>query len=88
MVVAERVGVEADLAQDLDEAVRIATRAAVAFVCDRTGADAATAYAWLSAAADLSVSQVVDRVKGVHFALPKRWLDRVKPARIPYAISE
>ncbi|HTX63341.1 MAG TPA: acetamidase/formamidase family protein [Acidimicrobiales bacterium] len=62
------------LHEDLDEAVRIATRAAITFVTDRTGVDRATAYAWLSAAADLSVSQVVDGVKGVHFALPKAWL--------------
>jgi acetamidase/formamidase len=62
------------LHEDLDEAVRIATRAAITFVTDRTGIDRATAYAWLSAAGDLSVSQVVDGVKGVHFAVPKAWL--------------
>ncbi|MGH8997662.1 MAG: acetamidase/formamidase family protein [Acidimicrobiales bacterium] len=65
------------LHEDLDEAVRIATRAALAFVTERTGVDRATAFAWLSVAADLSVSQVVDRVKGVHFALPKAWLEDV-----------
>lgn len=65
------------LHEDLDEAVRIATRAAITFVADRTGIDRATAYAWLSAAGDLSVSQVVDRVKGVHFALPKAWLSEL-----------
>ncbi len=65
------------LHEDLDEAVRIATRAALALVTERTGLDRATAYAWLSAAADLSVSQVVDGVKGVHFAVPKAWLDSV-----------
>ncbi len=62
------------LHEDLDEAVRIATRAAIALVTERTGVDRATAYAWLSAAADLSVSQVVDGVKGVHFFVPKEWL--------------
>lgn len=65
------------LHEDLDEAVRIATRAALAFVTERTGVDRATAYAWLSVAADMSVSQVVDRVKGVHFALPKAWLEEM-----------
>ncbi len=65
------------LHQDLDEAVRIATRAALALVTERTGVDRATAYAWLSAAADLSVSQVVDGVKGVHFAVPKAWLSAI-----------
>ncbi len=63
------------LHEDLDEAVRIATRAALALVTERTGIDRATAYAWLSAAADLSVSQVVDGVKGVHFAVPKAGLE-------------
>jgi acetamidase/formamidase len=59
------------LHEDLDEAVRIATRAALDLVTRQTGLDRATAYAWLSAAADLSVSQVVDGVKGVHFTVPK-----------------
>jgi acetamidase/formamidase len=66
------------LHEDLDEAVRIATRAAVALVTERTGLDRATAYAWLSAAGDLSVSQVVDGVKGVHFAVPKAWLETAR----------
>lgn len=65
------------LHEDLDEAVRIATRAALALVTEHTGVDRATAYAWLSAAADLSISQVVDGVKGVHFAIPKAWLAAV-----------
>jgi acetamidase/formamidase len=64
------------LHEDLDEAVRIATRAALTFVEQRTGTDRATAYAWLSAAADLTISQVVDRIKGVHFIIPKLWLDQ------------
>lgn len=62
------------LHEDLDEAVRIATRAALALVTERTGIDRATAYAWMSAAADLSISQVVDGVKGVHFSIPKAWM--------------
>lgn len=59
------------LHEDLNEAVRIATRAAISFVTQQTGIDRATAYAWLSVAGDLAVSQVVDRVKGVHFIVPK-----------------
>lgn len=59
------------LHEDLNEAVRIATRAALDLVTGQTSLDRATAYAWLSAAADLSVSQVVDGVKGVHFTVPK-----------------
>jgi len=64
----------AGLDEDLDEAVKKATWAALSFVCERTGADRASAYAWLSVAADLVVSQVVDQVKGVHFVLPKKWM--------------
>jgi acetamidase/formamidase len=59
------------LHEDLNEAVKIATRAAITLVTQKTGIDRATAYAWLSAAADLSISQVVDQVKGVHFTVPK-----------------
>ena len=65
------------LHEDLDEAVKIATRAALDLVTQQTGLDRATAYAWLSAAADLSVSQVVDQVKGVHFRVPKAHLHNV-----------
>ncbi len=64
------------LHEDLNEAVRIATRAALSLVTERTGVDRATAYAWLSVAGDLSVSQVVDGVKGVHLSVPKAWLTR------------
>ncbi|MDI3387684.1 acetamidase/formamidase family protein [Streptomyces sp. B-S-A8] len=51
---------------DLNEAMRQAVRSALAFLTARTGMDRATAYAYLSAAADFEVSQVVDGVKGVH----------------------
>ncbi|MET8472571.1 acetamidase/formamidase family protein [Streptomyces sp. NPDC006422] len=56
---------------DLDEAMRKAVRAALAFLTARTGMDRATAYAYLSAAADFEVSQVVDQVKGVHCLIRK-----------------
>jgi acetamidase/formamidase len=56
------------LHEDLDEAVRIATRRALALLAP-LGFDRATGLAYLSAAADLHVSQVVDRVKGVHFRI-------------------
>lgn len=67
------------LHEDLNEAVRTATRAALDLVTEQTGLDRATAYAWLSAAADLSVSQVVDGVKGVHFTVPKGPLLTARP---------
>lgn len=56
---------------DLDEAMRSATRAAIRFLADRVGMPAPEAYAYLSAAADFEVSQVVDGVKGVHCCIRK-----------------
>ncbi|WP_432488193.1 acetamidase/formamidase family protein [Kineococcus sp. SYSU DK018] len=55
---------------DLDEAVRQAVRTAIALLTD-LGMDPAHAYAYLSAAGDFAVSQVVDRVAGVHGLLRK-----------------
>lgn len=54
------------LHEDLDEAMRACVRAAVSLVTARFGMDAATALAYLSAATDFRISQVVDRVQGVH----------------------
>lgn len=64
------------LHEDLDEAVRIAVRCALDVVERVTGADRATAFAWLSAVGDVGVSQVVDGTKGAHLAIPKEWLAR------------
>ncbi|TMR88451.1 acetamidase [Nonomuraea basaltis] len=63
------------LDEDLDEAVRKATRSALALLGARYGFPAPIALAYLSAAAHLHVSQVVDIVKGVHFAVPKPTLE-------------
>jgi acetamidase/formamidase len=51
---------------DLDIAVQDCVRAAIALLQARFGMDAAHAYAYLSAATDFNISQVVDLVKGVH----------------------
>ncbi|AQA03943.1 acetamidase [Mycobacterium sp. MS1601] len=51
---------------DLDIAMRRAVVNALDFLETDQGMDRATAYAYLSAAADFSVSQVVDRTVGVH----------------------
>jgi acetamidase/formamidase len=51
---------------DLDVAVQDCVRAAIALLKARFGMDAAHAYAYLSAATDFNISQVVDLVKGVH----------------------
>ncbi len=51
---------------DLDVAMRRAVVNALDFLETDQGMDRATAYAYLSAAANFSVSQVVDRTVGVH----------------------
>jgi len=51
---------------DLDIAVQNCVRAAIALLQARYGMDASLAYAYLSAATDFNISQVVDLVKGVH----------------------
>ncbi|HEX3621240.1 MAG TPA: acetamidase/formamidase family protein [Acidimicrobiales bacterium] len=56
---------------DLDEAMRAATRQAIAFLVEHVGMPPPLALAYLSAAADFEVSQVVDRVKGVHCVIRK-----------------
>jgi acetamidase/formamidase len=54
------------LDEDLDVAVRDCVRAAIALLQARFGMDPRLAYAYLSAATDFDISQVVDVVKGVH----------------------
>lgn len=61
---------------DLDEAVRKAVRASIAFLRARYGMDAEHAYAYLSAATDFDISQVVDRLSGVHARIRKADFDR------------
>ncbi|MCS5731930.1 acetamidase/formamidase family protein [Herbiconiux moechotypicola] len=54
------------LDEDLDVAVQNCVRASLALLEARYGMDRAIAYAYLSAATDFDISQVVDIVKGVH----------------------
>jgi acetamidase/formamidase len=56
---------------DLDEAMRDAVRRAITFLETKVGMERHLAYAYLSAAADFEVSQVVDRVKGIHCRIRK-----------------
>ena len=56
---------------DLDEAMKKATRESIRFLVDEYGIDEALAYAYLSAATDFEVSQVVDRTKGIHGMIRK-----------------
>jgi acetamidase/formamidase len=56
---------------DLREAMKKAVRAAIALLHSRYGMDEEHAYAYLSAATDFDVSQVVDLVCGVHARIRK-----------------
>ena len=56
---------------DLDVAMRRAVVNALDFLEHDQGMDRATAYAYLSAAADFTISQVVDRTVGVHGVITK-----------------
>lgn len=57
---------------DLDEAMRAAVREALRFCRTRLGLPGHIAYAYLSAAADFEVTQVVNDIKGVHCRISKR----------------
>lgn len=57
--------------EDLDRAVQDCVRAAIALLQARFGMDPRLAYAYLSAATDFRISQVVDMVKGVHATIRK-----------------
>lgn len=59
------------LDEDLDLAMRNCVRAAIGLLQARYGMDAQHAYAYLSAATDFNISQVVDIVKGVHARIRK-----------------
>ena len=59
------------LHEDLNEAMRMAVRAAIDFLATVVGMGRAEALGYLSAAADFEVSQVVDAVKGVHCLIRK-----------------
>ena len=59
------------LDEDLDLAMRNCVRAAIALLEARYGMDRSLAYAYLSAATDFNISQVVDLVQGVHARIRK-----------------
>lgn len=66
---------------DLDEAMKDAVRESIRFLTEKLGMDRATAYAYLSAATDYQVSQVVDRTKGIHGMIRKSDFQKVTPAK-------
>ena len=59
------------LDEDLDEAMRKSTREAIKFLVNEYGIQEEIAYAYLSAATDFEVSQVVDKTKGIHAMIRK-----------------
>ncbi|MFC0452304.1 acetamidase/formamidase family protein [Rhodococcus jostii] len=59
------------LDRDLSGAMKAAVRSAIGFLETAQGMDRATAMAYLSAAADFEISQVVDGVQGVHCLIRK-----------------
>ncbi|ENX37575.1 acetamidase/formamidase family protein [Acinetobacter courvalinii] len=59
------------LDEELDEAMKKSTREAIRFLNQEYGIDEALAYAYLSAATDFEVSQVVDKTKGIHAKIRK-----------------
>lgn len=67
------------LDEDLDLAVAQCVRHAVALLGARYGMDPQLAYAYLSAATDFEISQVVDVVKGVHACIRKADFALVEP---------
>jgi acetamidase/formamidase len=56
---------------DLDLATQDSIREALRFLTERLGMDRAVAYAYLSAASDVQISQVVDRTKGTNILIRK-----------------
>jgi len=63
---------------DLNEAMKDAVRESVRFLSEVLGMDRAVAYAYLSAATDFNVSQVVDRTKGIHSLIRKSDFKKVR----------
>lgn len=67
----EKYWIPIGLDEDLDEAMKKSVRESVSFLAKQLGLDRRLVYAYLSAAVDYEVSQVVDRTKGIHGLIPK-----------------
>jgi acetamidase/formamidase len=76
------------LHEDLDEAMKDAVRQAVNFLSEKLDMDRATALAYMSAATDYEVSQVVDRTKGVHALIRKDDFAETSAVRIAPPTAE
>ncbi len=64
----------------LDAAMKKAVRASIKFLNEKMNMDDATAMAYLSAAADFEITQVVDETKGVHAHISKKDFAQIKSA--------
>ncbi|MEO9248092.1 acetamidase/formamidase family protein [Citricoccus nitrophenolicus] len=71
------------LDEDLDEAMRACVRSAIRLLQAGYGMEPHFAYAYLSAATDFNVSQVVDVVKGVHARIRRSDFDQVRRNQRP-----
>ncbi|TKA93207.1 acetamidase/formamidase family protein [Halopseudomonas bauzanensis] len=67
------------LDEDLDEAMKKSTREAIRFLVEQYGVDETVAYAYLSAATDFQVSQVVDKTKGINSMIRKADFSEFQP---------
>ena len=65
-----------------DQPGKLAVREALRFLTEKLGMERAVAFAYLSAATDFNVSQVVDRTKGIHALIRKRDFSKVKKAAL------
>lgn len=72
------------LDMDLDTAVSKCVRNALEVLSSRYGMDRHLAYAYLSAAADFDISQVVDVVKGSHARIRKSDFRHVAGAAVAH----
>jgi acetamidase/formamidase len=64
--------------EDLDEAARVALRRLIAMIVARTTLSADDAYRLCSLAADLHVTQLVNRSKGIHAMITRELLSQCK----------
>ncbi|MFE7156755.1 acetamidase/formamidase family protein [Streptomyces sp. NPDC057636] len=74
------------LDQDLDTAVSNCVRNALEVISARYGMDRHLAYAYLSAATDFDISQVVDLVKGTHARIRKSDFTSAAGTPAPHAL--
>jgi hypothetical protein len=67
----EKFWIPIGLDEDLDLAMKMAVRESISFLSKQFGLERRLIYAYLSAAVDYEVSQVVDKTKGIHGLVPK-----------------